>query len=252
MEIGHGLKSCTKEIHVATMQIDGCNVHLIDTPGFDDTELKDSDILMSIAQYLQSPVRLSGIFYLHPINSRRMGGVATRNLDLLRCMVGQDNMKNVKLITTMWDDVEHDQGEKHLEELTRDFWNGVVAAGAQVDRCYDAARDGRRIIQSVLKTSSVTLQLQQEMEDGCRLPETTAGKSLMDRYDELQERYQADMKVLREQLAKASMDRDRQVELEKLHADKLQKQVDIAEQARKLLEADRKLQGKSRSSGSAD
>ncbi|KAH0434586.1 hypothetical protein CcaCcLH18_05197 [Colletotrichum camelliae] len=243
MEIGHGLKSCTKEIHVATMPIDGRNVHLIDTPGFDDTELEDSDILMRIAGYLGPSVRLSGIFYLHPINSRRMGGVATRNLELFRKLVGQDNMRNIKLITTMWDDIEHDQGEKHLEELTRDFWNEMVAAGAQVVCCYDAAQDGRRIIRDVLKTSPVTLQLQREMEAGCALAETTAGKSLMDRYDKLQERYQTDMKVLREQLAKASTDRERQVELEKLHANKLQKQVDVAEQARKLLEADvKKLQ----------
>ncbi|KAH9225541.1 hypothetical protein K456DRAFT_1852003 [Colletotrichum gloeosporioides 23] len=209
MEIGHGLKSCTKEIHVATMQIDGRNVHLIDTPGFEDTELEDPDILMRIAGYLGPSIRLSGIFYLHPVNSRRMGGVATRNLELFRNMVGQDNMKNIKLITTMWDDVEHVQGEKHLEELTRDFWNEMVAAGAQVDRCHDAAQDGLRIIQSVLRTSPVTLQLQREMEAGCGLAETTAGKSLMDAYDELQERYQTDMNVLREQLAKASTDRDR-------------------------------------------
>ncbi|KAJ0331020.1 hypothetical protein COL922a_012073 [Colletotrichum nupharicola] len=242
-EIGHSLKSCTKEIHVATMQIDGRNVHLIDTPGFDDTELEDSDILMRIAGYLGPSIRLSGIFHLHPVNSRRMGGVATRNLELFRNMVGQDNMRNIKLITKMWNDVEHAQGEKHLEELTRDFWNETVAAGAQVDRCRDAAQDGLRIIQSVLRTSPVTLQLQRGMEAGCGLAETTAGKSLMDRYDELQERYHTDMNVLREQLAKASTDRDRQAELERSHADKLQKQVDVAEQARKLLEADvKKLQ----------
>ncbi|KEZ40817.1 hypothetical protein SAPIO_CDS8009 [Scedosporium apiospermum] len=80
MEIGHGLKSCTKEPEISSIRINGQDLHLIDTPGFDDTEMKDSDILLQIAEYLNTDVRLSGILYLHPITTRRVGGAATRNL----------------------------------------------------------------------------------------------------------------------------------------------------------------------------
>jgi predicted GTPase len=53
---GHGLKSCTAEIRSYRCQhADGSesNVVLIDTPGFDDTEIKDADILAGIAQWLK-------------------------------------------------------------------------------------------------------------------------------------------------------------------------------------------------------
>jgi hypothetical protein len=53
---GHGLKSCTAEIRSYRCQhTDGSesNVVLVDTPGFDDTEIKDADILAGIAEWLK-------------------------------------------------------------------------------------------------------------------------------------------------------------------------------------------------------
>jgi predicted GTPase len=53
---GHGLKSCTTKIQsYRCRHTDGSesNVVLVDTPGFDDTEIKDVDILADIAQWLK-------------------------------------------------------------------------------------------------------------------------------------------------------------------------------------------------------
>ncbi|PMD26343.1 hypothetical protein NA56DRAFT_537804, partial [Hyaloscypha hepaticicola] len=200
MNIGHGLKSCTKEIQVATMRIDGYEVHLIDTPGFDDTELTDSDILIRIAGYLVTDVRLSGILYLHPISTTRMGGAATRNLKMFQNLVGKDNMGNVKLITTKWAGVTPEQGQLYLKELVGEFWNSMIAAGAHVERCDDIAKDGKRIIQTILKTSPVTLRFQQEIQDGLQPEETAAYKVVRDGLDELQKKYNRDIQRLQEQL----------------------------------------------------
>lgn len=47
------LKSCTAEVQVADeFVVDGRGVVLIDTPGFDDTNLSDADILEKIAAFL--------------------------------------------------------------------------------------------------------------------------------------------------------------------------------------------------------
>jgi len=47
------LKSCTAEVQVADEFIlDGQPVVLIDTPGFDDTERSDTDVLKLIAAFL--------------------------------------------------------------------------------------------------------------------------------------------------------------------------------------------------------
>ena len=47
------MDSCTAEVQLANKFIlDGRSVTLIDTPGFDDTVLSDSDILEMIAAFL--------------------------------------------------------------------------------------------------------------------------------------------------------------------------------------------------------
>jgi predicted GTPase len=51
--IGRGLKSCTKTVQVSKpFELDDRPVILIDTPGFDDTEKSDTDILHIIAEDL--------------------------------------------------------------------------------------------------------------------------------------------------------------------------------------------------------
>ena len=53
LRIGRGLKSCTAEVQLADeFTLDGRPVILIDTPGFDDTDRSDTDILRLIAAFL--------------------------------------------------------------------------------------------------------------------------------------------------------------------------------------------------------
>lgn len=47
------LESCTAEVQLADeFTLDGRNVALIDTPGFDDTTKSDTDVLRMIADFL--------------------------------------------------------------------------------------------------------------------------------------------------------------------------------------------------------
>jgi len=53
LRIGRNLKSCTAEVQLADeFTLDGRPVILIDTPGFDDTDRSDTDILKLIAAFL--------------------------------------------------------------------------------------------------------------------------------------------------------------------------------------------------------
>ena len=53
LRIGTGLASCTAEVQLANeFNLDGREVTLIDTPGFDDTSKSDTEILKIIAAYL--------------------------------------------------------------------------------------------------------------------------------------------------------------------------------------------------------
>jgi len=97
----------TQHIQNATMIIDEQEVYLVDTPGFDDTDRDDIDILEEIAAWLgeqdQDQAPLSGLIYLHRITDPRIGGTAKRNLSMMQSLVGKDNMKNVVLVTNRWE-----------------------------------------------------------------------------------------------------------------------------------------------------
>ena len=112
-------------------------VHPIDTPGFNDDELTDSDILIDIAEYLKTGIRLSGVLYLHPITDSRIGGGGgeggwQKDLEMLRNLVGPENMGSVKLITTKWSGVTNKESKVRLDDLLSDFWREMVANRAQI------------------------------------------------------------------------------------------------------------------------
>lgn len=55
LAISDALKSCTTDVQLSnTFELDGRSVVLVDTPGFDDTTISDTDILKRIAVYLAS------------------------------------------------------------------------------------------------------------------------------------------------------------------------------------------------------
>jgi predicted GTPase len=52
-EVGHDMESTTQEVESYTTVVDRQSVTLIDSPGFHDTHLSDSEILKRISSYLQ-------------------------------------------------------------------------------------------------------------------------------------------------------------------------------------------------------
>lgn len=53
LPVSRGLKSCTSEVTPAQpFELDGRVVTLVDTPGFDDTTISDTDILKMISAFL--------------------------------------------------------------------------------------------------------------------------------------------------------------------------------------------------------
>ena len=54
LRVGEGLESCTDDVHVSQVfDLDGRRVTLLDTPGFDDTNKSDTDILAVITAFLE-------------------------------------------------------------------------------------------------------------------------------------------------------------------------------------------------------
>jgi len=192
-------------------------VHLIDTPGFDDTDRKDTDVLRDVAGWLgvsyKNNIRLSGMIYLHRIIDVRMQGTAKRNLFMFQKLCGSECFPHIVLATTMWSLVPPELGEQRERELieTDDFWGYMYDKGSQVLRHVNQndRSSALAILDAVIRRrKKVTLQIQREMHNGKGLDETGAGQQLNS--DILKERakHRQEMKALEENMKDAIRERD--------------------------------------------
>ena len=176
--IGHNLQACefgwlcegknhhSNEAHLGTTTVDvypykissATTVYLVDTPGFDDTNRSDTEVLREIATWLTDSytanIKLNGIIYLHRISDVRMQGSAKKNLFMFKKLCGPNALRHVILATTMWDRVSEVEGRAREQELTStdDFWGWMVSQGSRV--CRHSGRRSMRNNYSLLANSS--------------------------------------------------------------------------------------------------
>ena len=84
-------------------------LYLVDTPGIDNTDISDGDVLERIAAWLseiyRDGVKLTGIIYLHRISDDHLARSTLRSLAMVGKLVGLKYMRNVALLTTRWEEV---------------------------------------------------------------------------------------------------------------------------------------------------
>lgn len=171
--------------------LNGVRVWLIDTPGFDDTDRLDAEVLKDVAFWLAaaytSHTQLSGILYLHRITEPRFHGSAKRNLRMFQQLCGTKNLDSVILATIHWSDKEgkgypEDEGQRKVKELieTEEFWGGMVARGSRVERHDGSKESARNIISNLVdRKIRVVLDIQKQLIDQNKsLDDTDAGQAL--------------------------------------------------------------------------
>ena len=235
----------TKEIQLATTKIGDHVVRFIDTPGFDDTDTKDSDILRIIWEHISSieGLRLSGLLYLHRITDDRVGGTAMKNLRMFQKLVGDKSMKNVVLVTTMWGKLQSsDDGDARVKQLTETgkFWGGMITSGARHER-YDGTKvDAHRIIHMMLDNAPCKLQIQEELDHGQKLANTTAGKEVADRLETLKAHHTEEIAGLTQEFSQADQRSSAKIQqgIQTLHRTMVKQRREMAEAEEKLQQAE--------------
>lgn len=166
VQVGHGLQSCTNNLAVHSFFHSGHHVHMIDTPGFDDTNRSDVDTLKTITSYLSTSfangVRINGIIYLHRISDNRISGTGLRNLRMFRELSGSNAWPNTVIGTTMWAASEYAQDEARERELAGDvnYFGDLLSHGAKLFRVADHGSGAREQKRSALR---IVLHLLQRM-----------------------------------------------------------------------------------------
>ncbi|KAF8466339.1 P-loop containing nucleoside triphosphate hydrolase protein, partial [Kalaharituber pfeilii] len=183
--IGHNLESCTQVIQSWPWTYKGMNITFIDTPGFNDTNKSEGEILRELSDWLmytyQQDAKLSGILYLHRISDIRMEGSALRNLRVFQKLCGEASLQHVILVTTHWASVSEATGESRENELLNSYWRGMREKGSKVMRFKGTETSGIEIISEFLNSNlgETSLEIQREMVDQNKnLADTSAGKAV--------------------------------------------------------------------------
>ncbi|KAF5238388.1 hypothetical protein FANTH_10335 [Fusarium anthophilum] len=242
--VGHDLQACTQ--HVTAYKCkwsDTSDIYLLDTPGFDDTNRSDTEVLkeiaLSLAKTYEDNVKLSGILYLHRITDRRVGGSAQKNLMMFRKLCGKDSLKNVILVTTMWEGEDAATGEKREQELiaTGGFWGALVEEGAQVNRHNNTRSSAMSLLRTAAKNNRITISIQKEMvSEHKSLNETEAGIGLKSDILLAEQRVMKEMAEALEMERQARRDEDeRSAEEQRQYRETMQKKFEYLNQEREDL-----------------
>ena len=82
----------------------------------------------------KSGSQLVGLIYMHRLTDRRFTGIAGRNFRIFRELCGETSLKNVVLVTNMWNEVSRYVGEAREKELASDFLKPALDKGAKMVR----------------------------------------------------------------------------------------------------------------------
>lgn len=148
-----------------------------------------------------------GVLYLHDITVTRVGGTAVKNIEMFNMVVGKAAAQNVVVVTTKWDLIGSEVGERREAQLKEDpqFFEPILNAGASMFR-FGKGISPRNIIRYMLKrhNTPVTLQIQREMEEGKGVKGTAAGGILNREVNEAlktaQEEHAREMERMRERM----------------------------------------------------
>ncbi|KAM0518973.1 hypothetical protein ACHAPE_003964 [Trichoderma viride] len=219
--IGHNLQSCTTEVGVYNFNyMDRHTVYLLDTPGFDDTDRPDSEILQEIAFYLAAlyskKIRLAGIIYLHRITDTRVSGSSLKNIRILQNLCGADAFDRIVFATTMWsvlDSMEggHEIGLQRCQELRHpEFWGEMIQKKSIMKEHDGSEASALSIISELVdRDGGVVLNIQRQMVDqNLSLGETDAGRYLQKDMIEARERYEKEIAELKRNIEQAIAEQD--------------------------------------------
>ncbi|KAI1365559.1 hypothetical protein F5Y08DRAFT_303503 [Xylaria arbuscula] len=214
VDIGHDLSSCTNSVAIFRTELQDRDVYLIDTPGFDDIDREDVDILTAVSHYLSvsyaNNVSVNGVLYLHRISDTRIGSSTRRNLGMLKALCGNDAFENVAIVTTMWSSnhsvIEHDKQCSREQELQDSFLDDMFQGGSKLfshKPCQTLSQrrlSANRILAMLFDTwkdTEITLQIQHEMVNlNLTLNQSSAGRILEEEMRKNRKSFEEELETL--------------------------------------------------------
>ncbi|KAI6009967.1 P-loop containing nucleoside triphosphate hydrolase protein [Pisolithus marmoratus] len=176
------LSSCTKEVYAYKCDHNGQRFIFLDTPGFNNQTMPQSEVFRAIARWLKKTyrrsIKLTGVIYTQSITDNGSSATDVQSSHLLGRLCGNEAFDRIRLVMTMCDEVEASEADKVEGALQRTQWQSLIQDGARPERFDNTMENGWEIVRR-LGNRKKTLFLQKELVDMRKaLEDTTAGKLL--------------------------------------------------------------------------
>ena len=118
--------------------------------------------------------------YLHRITDNRITETLHRSFHVFCEICGENAIKNIALVTTIWDEVPIEIGERHEKEIEERLWGTMREEGAIYERFDNNPASAWNIISKLTNDHrKLTLALQEEMiAERKSLSQTRAAQAL--------------------------------------------------------------------------
>jgi hypothetical protein len=138
---------------------------------------------------------------MHRISDKRFTGIAGRNFKIFRELCGETSLKNVVLVTNMWEEVSHEVGEARERELASAFLKPALDKGAQMIRHHNTEQSAHDVIRRIVNNHPVVLQIQRELVDEHKdIANTAAGEAINTELTEEIKRHEVALATMREEM----------------------------------------------------
>jgi hypothetical protein len=91
-----------------------------------------------------------------------MAGAPHRNLRMFAQLCGDQGVKKVVLVTTMWDQLKISTGAQREHDLRLNYWRVMMEKGASVARFRNTHHSAWKIIDIIIQESTAEVLLLQE------------------------------------------------------------------------------------------
>ena len=134
-----------------------------------------------------------------------------KNFRMFRELCGEGTLKNVVVVTTMWEGIDHQTGEKREAELKKKdtFFKSVLTGGGQMARHENTVVSAQEILRLILHNHPLPLRIQEELVDENKdITETGAGGEMGRELNAEVRRLREEMDTLKEQMKQAIQNKD--------------------------------------------
>lgn len=191
--------------HEVVEPLSGTLLTLLDTPGFNDQNRSDLDILGEIASFLTSKnlPPIWAIVFTHAITENRVTGSSRLNLDIAKALCGKGFYSRLAILTTMWNKMPNDEAQelwskRETQILTSpSFWGEMNETGSHHARFDGTRTSGMEFLKQLLDLGPPgpgSFAYEQELRVGVPLEHTTAGAIILAERDRRRQQLEAELR----------------------------------------------------------